>query len=236
MQLSFLVNRINYKLGQYVFTEMYGVDDIVDEIGDALVDLGTYSTTWDWMFSKYNNVSGTVFLAQTDVKAATYVMPRQIWDVISMYAVENWVKTPMTYVKYAQFANWNAPGQSVYQYYWSGNTIYLSEAHDIEMEFIMSPVTYTAADYTNNTVMNVPDDFKWYLKDMVLANMMPIYLSDWQTLADKYFQKAEIRAQKLANKYGKKYANQWVAAKAVWKGNAQQTSARNAMVEEQIYP
>jgi len=50
------------------------------------------------------------------------------------------------------------------------------------------------------------------LKDRALANMMPIFMSDGQLLADKYFEKSEIRIKRLADKYGRKLSNTQMTA------------------------
>jgi hypothetical protein len=59
--------------------------------------------------------------------------------------------------------------------------------------------------------MELPNDFIGVLKDIVLANMLPIYYSDWLAIADRYFQKSELRLQRLGSKYWRKYANKWFA-------------------------
>jgi len=235
MQIKSVIDSINYKLGQYVFTEMYWLDNIMEEFWDAITDLSTYQIVWDFAYFRFDNINGTPFLTTTAPTAISYVMPRQIRSIINVRCIENNTKVPMTYKKYGDFSNWNNQWTKAYEYFFSGNTVYLSETHDIVMEFTMSPALYTALDYTNNTTSIIPDDFKWYLKDRTLANMMPIYLSDWQTLADKYLEKSEMRIQRLAEKYGRKYANDSVTAKVAWKTTPNRSMRKNVFTEEVWY-
>ena len=235
MQIKPVIDSINYKLGQYVFTEMYSLDNVVEEFNDSITDLWLYQIVWDFAYFRYDNINGTPFLPQTDAQATTYVMPRQIWWIVNAWAIVGNEKIPLTYKKYGDFSNWNRVWTPVYEYYFSGNTIYLSESNNIVVEFTMSPAQYTALDYTNNTTIVVPDDFKWYLKDRTLANMMPIYLSDGQTLADKYYEKSEMRIQRLAEKYGRKYANESVWVKIAGKTMPQKSTRKNIYTEEANY-
>ena len=57
MQLKTLVDEISYKLGQYVFTEMYTLDNIIGEINDVIDDTGTYQIVRDFTFCKYDNIN-----------------------------------------------------------------------------------------------------------------------------------------------------------------------------------
>ena len=234
MQLKTLVDEISYKLGQYVFTEMYTLDNIIGEINDVIDDTGTYQIVRDFTFCKYDNINWSPFLAQTDVTAATYTMPRQIWRVINAWSVESNRRIPLNPVKYWDFSNRNNPGQPAHEYYTVGNTIYLSEAHDVVVEFCMSPAHHTSADYYSGAIMNIPDDFKWFLKDRALANMMPIFMSDGQLLADKYFEKSEIRIKRLADKYGRKLSNTQMTAAMPGKTLPQWRTARNPYTEERL--
>jgi hypothetical protein len=92
---------------------------------------------------------------------------------------------------------------------------------DIEMVYVTSPKIYTNSNEDLESEMYVPNDFLGPLKDMVLSNMLPIYMSDGIALADRYFQKAELRLQRLATKYGKKYANKGMAVSTPGQGNTQ---------------
>jgi hypothetical protein len=52
----------------------------------------------------------------------------------------------------------------------------LSEEQDVEIIYMKSPKIYTNADL--DAEMELPNDFIGVLKDIVLANMLPIYYSD----------------------------------------------------------
>jgi hypothetical protein len=91
--------------------------------------------------------------------------------------------------------------------------IYLSEAHDIKVDFIQSPREYTLADVTANIDIELPSDFSGLLKDITLSNMLPLFYSDGIPLGDRYFQKSELRLQRLSTRYGKKYATASVGTK-----------------------
>lgn len=235
LQLKPLVDEISKKLGQYVFTEMYDLDSIVWEINDCIDDVWLHQIVWDFSFSKYDNINWTVFLTQKDATASSYTMPRQIWFVINAWAIENNRKIPLEHRKYGDFDNRNNPTTNAYQYFRSWNTIYLSEAHDVIVELSMSPVHCTSADYYTWWTLILPDDFKWFMKDRVLANMMPIYLSDGQVLADKYFEKSEIRLKKLADKYWRAMSDHQVTVASPWKTPSNTRARINPYTEETRY-
>ena len=210
MKLAYILQRINYKLWQYLFTQMYGIDDILDEVNNTIIDIYSYPIVWDFTVSHYDNVASAVPTANS------YIMDQaQIWEVPdnAIVAIENWQEIPLQYVKMWSFTNWNTPAQKVYEYSFKWNTVYLSEAHDIKMDFVQSPREYTLADINNNVDIDLPSDFSGILKDITLSNMLPLYYSDGIPLGDRYFQKSELRLQRLSTKYGKKYAMASVGTK-----------------------
>jgi hypothetical protein len=113
MKLSYLINRINYKLGQYVFTEMYNQEDIIDEVNNALVDLHSYGIFRDFTIDKINNVEENV------AKSNTYNTTNYIWDVVSLDSIENGEKIPCQLSKYGKFSNWNNSGLQAREYVYS---------------------------------------------------------------------------------------------------------------------
>ena len=100
MYVKSLVDSIQFKLGQYVFTEMFTLDNIVEEVNDCITDLSLYDAVWDWAFSKFDNKNGTIFIPGIVSKAVSYGLPRQIWSHIACYAIKNNEKIPMKYVQY----------------------------------------------------------------------------------------------------------------------------------------
>ena len=94
INLNFIINRINYKLGQYLFTAMYGVDDILDELNNTVLDIYTYPVVRDFTVLNYNN---TTVIPVPVPTAASYTMDQsQIRDIVQIYIVENGEKTDIT--------------------------------------------------------------------------------------------------------------------------------------------
>lgn len=204
MIIQDFMNNINTKLWQYSFTEMYWQGDIVSELHDALVDLYLY-TVWDFSVNIFNNINDSV------AKSSIYQMTNQIFDIVSINAIEWWNKIPLTYQKFNRFSNWSNTSDIVYEYTWTWNTIYLSNQFDIEVIYQDAPKEYTLANVLEQ--LPCPHTFNWVLKNLVLSNMLPLYLSDWLSLWERYYQKAEIQMQRLASKYGKKYWLQNIATR-----------------------
>lgn len=191
---------------------MYGIEDILDEVNNTVLDIYTYPVVWDFTVQYFNNTTAVPVV----VTATTYTMPHaQIREVTQIKIIDSWQEIDITnnYKKIGDFSNRNSPATPVYEWTWKWNIIILSEAHDIVVDYVESPRLYDLTDVTNNSDMDLPDDFWGIIKDNTLSNMLPLYYSDWIPLSDRYFQKAELRLQRLGTKYGKKYANKTVGTR-----------------------
>jgi len=217
MKLKYLVDRLNYKLGQYAFTKMYWPEDIIYELNWAREDVYTRAVIWDFMIKRFNNIQGLSPSTTPIPTASSYTLDdAEIFNVIDATYIKDNQKLPLIYRKYGQFSNWQDTTREVFEYTRNYNVITLSNPVDIEIVYEQWLKRYTVEDYNNNIDMVEPNDFAWFLQYLVMSNTTLIFLSDWVTLSREYANKAELSFKQIGSKYGKKYANPSLATATPW--------------------
>ena len=201
MKIDFFANRINAALWQYTFTQMYSEQDILFHINSALIDLYTYQD-WEFAVKVYTSLSEwTSFTLDSDKKILKVMWVEKV----------DWVNRRMCeYAKYGDFYNTKYNTTWVYEYDYDWSVITVSESMNIEVKYLEWPQWY---DNISNTELDVPDLFNWALYNMVMASMLPLYLSDGIAVWQNYFQKAEVQLQRLSSTIWHKYWNKWIWVK-----------------------
>lgn len=201
MKINDLLNILNVYVGQYIYTEMYTKDFLLFCLNNALTSIYLYEgCLWEFSVFEYENISSGTAQKQ-------YEMKNNIYNILFLRCVKNWEEVTAKYKKWGE----KTYTENCLEYHYSWKTLYLSEPVKIKLVYEWAPEYYTLDDIHKD--VPVPKDFYSVVVDLVLSEVYSLYFSEWAQLGAMFYNRAETKLKKLANKFWIKYANNYIKPK-----------------------